>query len=48
MTGGVIGDSLMGLEHQQSRLRRRLSPQSRELARQRAEIRQLPTPMETE
>lgn len=48
VTGGVIGDSLMGLEHREEHLRSRLSRQSRELARQRAAIRQLQAQADTE
>jgi outer membrane lipoprotein SlyB len=48
VTGGVIGDSLMGLEHREQRLRAQLSRQSRQLAHQRSEIRQLQAQADTE
>ena len=48
LTGGIIGDSLMGLEHREQRLRGQVSRQSRELAHQRAEIRQLREQAEAE
>jgi hypothetical protein len=48
LTGGIIGDSLMGLENREYRLRRTVSRQSRELAHQRAEIRQLQTEADSE
>ena len=41
VTGGVIGDALMGLENREHRLRRQVRSQGREIASQRAQIRQL-------
>jgi uncharacterized protein YcfJ len=48
LTGGIIGDSLMGLENREYRLRSQISHQSRELAHQRAQIRQLQAQADSE